>query len=120
MPFKPGESGNPNGRRPMPKEIREIKRALSEDFILSVNKFFNMNQAELKEVLNNPDSSLLDLSIAQILVKGVKGGDQRRMQFFLEYLVQKIPIKHEVEGSGMQAAQVVLNLQSNGRETKQD
>lgn len=104
--WKPGESGNPNGRPPLPPEIREARKLTTAEFIRVANKLLDMTKAEVVALQKAPDSSIMESILASILVKGFNEGDASRLTFFLDRLLGKV--KDRVELSGDNEKPVVI------------
>ena len=74
IPLKKGQTANPNGRpRKMVTALKEIgyKRSEINDTIQSM---LALTQAELKEVYDNPNATILERTIANALNKGLVKG----------------------------------------------
>ena len=115
--WKPGQSGNPKGRMPIPEDLRQIQKFSRTVIELILNKYMQTPTIELKRMLDNPDKiPAMELMVIQVLVKGIEKGDERRLGFLFDRVIGKPKevIKHETDGS-TSAASVII-LPSNGRE----
>lgn len=88
-PFKPGQSGNPSGK---PKQL------LTQDKVSSVmGKFADMTRDELQKVIQNPRSTMLEITVASILAQAAKSGDATRLSFLLDRSIGRVKETHSVE-----------------------
>lgn len=78
-----GVSGNPLGK---PKQL------LTKDKVKSVlGKFCDMSIAELQAVANNPNAKMLEVMVANIMIKAAETGDYSRLDFILNRSIGKVP-----------------------------
>jgi len=80
--YKPGQSGNPGGR---PKDAIDRKKV---DAIM--NKFSHLSRAQLEAKVNSPETTMLELMIASVMVRAVKDGDASRLNFLLDRSIGKV------------------------------
>jgi hypothetical protein len=74
--YQKGESGNRSGR---PKEL------LTKDRVSKIiSEFSSMNPEEIRAVAENPESTMIELMIASIVMQVVKSGDVGRLNFLFE------------------------------------
>lgn len=90
--FKPGQSGNPSGR---PKNPPELKDCTPLDIKLLIWKLWKLKRDELHAFIQDPNTTAGQLHVAAVLAKGIKEGDQQRLDYLLNRLVGKV--KEEVE-----------------------
>lgn len=95
--FEPGKPGGP-GRPPDSPQMKEFKKLTKVEFINVVNKYLGMTKEEIKQIQVDPNSTMLELLVASIIVKGFNQGDASRLQFFLDRTIG--PIKTKIEHSG--------------------
>ncbi len=98
MPFEPGKSGNPNGRPPMPKDVKEARQLTQRELEISLQKYLLMTPEQLKKAKQDPETTMIDHLIISVMTHGVNKGDQNRVDFLMNRLVGKI--KQQVEMSG--------------------
>ena len=108
--FVKGQSGNLNGQPKIPKEVKEIRRLTTADYVLTVNKFLYADISEIKSYMNNPKATALELMVAKVVVKSIESGDQTRLQFLLDRLIG--PVKQKVEHTGENGSAISLQHQS--------
>lgn len=73
-PFKPGESGNPNGRpRKYVSLLKEQGYKLSE-VNDAIQALMSMDLDELKSVAQNPKATVLEVTIAMAIKKSIDRG----------------------------------------------
>lgn len=51
--FKPGQSGNPGGRKPLPDDIKQLKQMRTEEFQRALYTYMGMTVEELKDKAGN-------------------------------------------------------------------
>lgn len=94
-PFKKGQSGNPSGRAATPPDILRARSLNRIEFQRLLNEYLTLTKGELGERLKDPDTSMLELAVGNIVYKAAKDGDQQRLTFVVEHLLGKM--KEEVE-----------------------
>jgi hypothetical protein len=95
--WKPGQSGNPSGRPPLPPELRDIVALSGQEVRRVIARYARMNRAELQEAIQKPEIPVLDLYIASILAQGIKLGDFARLAFLLDRTVGRAPTEDPAE-----------------------
>ncbi len=80
--WKPGQSGNPNGRPKIPEALRD-KKITTEEAKLRIAALFRLNTASLDKLLKDPSSEAFDLAAAAILARGIKEADPSRIEYLL-------------------------------------
>lgn len=96
--FKPGESGNPNGRPPLPPDIKEARALNKVELDRVLNRFAYMPPDQIEEVLKHPETTSLETAVGKILLEAGKHGDDRRLDFIITRLVGNVPKVHEHSG----------------------
>lgn len=82
--FKPGAEwrGNAGGK---PKQL------LTKDKVKGlVDRFYHMSREDLKKVASNPKSTVIELTIASIMVKCIEAGDFSRFDGMLSRAIGKV------------------------------
>jgi len=92
-PYPKGVSGNPKGK---PKAL------LTKDTVERIHQqMAQKTRAQLQAVIDNKDSTMLEITVASILIKAAQQGDANRLEQVLERAVGKVVTvtesKHEVE-----------------------
>lgn len=98
--FKKGVSGNPAGRPKLPDSIFRLKNMSKHELIENMANCVMMTQAQLQEILVNPNASVGQAIMAAVMGKAITDGCPVRAQFVLNYLVGK-PINYEPDPSEM-------------------
>lgn len=91
--WKPGTSGNPNGR---PKgTTNPIQRALKELTIDTYREVIEMvltgNLDALKEIAESKTAAAIQVGLARAFIKAIKEGDHEVMERMAERIIGKIP-----------------------------
>lgn len=94
--FKPGQSGNPAGRTPLPEDLKSVKILTNTNLRARVQRLLDLPTDDLVAYAEDPKLTALDAMIASIVVKAVVNGDQQRLDFILNRLVGKVQDKVEV------------------------
>ena len=104
-PFKPGESGNPNGRpRKFVSELRSQGYKLSEinDTLMVL---LSMNIEELKAVYDNPKATVLEKAVANAIKKSIEKGSLFNIETIITRAMGKPREQQEI--TGMQTIRVI-------------
>ena len=96
-PWQPGQSGNPNGRPPLPPEIRAIKSWNQTAFQTALNTVISSTEPQLNELLCNEDTPSLVKAIASIMMMAIEEGDHSRFESILARRFGKVVDKVEVK-----------------------
>lgn len=96
--FKPGQSGNPNGRPPLPADLREARALNKVELERVLNKFLFLSQDEIKAMAKNPEAPALEVAVAKVVEMAITHGDDRRLDFLITRLVGNVPKVHEHSG----------------------
>ena len=99
-PFSPGQSGNPNGRPPIPVDVKEFQKTNNYEVGRILNECIFLPLEELKKRSLNKKNSALENLIVSVLLKAIKTGDVRTLNFFLDRLVGKVKEESEKPESG--------------------
>lgn len=94
--YKKGVSGNPNGRPRMPQDLRNVKKLKEDEFKAIVSLYAHMTKNELLDVIQDPATPVLHLSVCSILSKVVKEGDHARLDFLLNRTIGKVKETKEI------------------------
>lgn len=87
--WKPGASANPSGR---PKG--GLSRVEAET---TIGRLFKMTRQELQDVVQDPKSSMLIITLASIMAKAAKDGDAARLEFLLNRSIGRVKDMLEIE-----------------------
>ncbi|MDR1952374.1 MAG: DUF5681 domain-containing protein [Elusimicrobiota bacterium] len=87
--WKPGQSGNPNGRPKISKEYRQFKNMTAEKYKEIIENYFFVNKPALEKYLtdNVAQLSILELWLANAIVKGINDGDARTLETLMARVV---------------------------------
>ena len=100
MTFKPGQSGNPSGRPPVPPDIREARIMNKQDFARLLNQMMKLSIPEVTEIRASEDAPTSEVMVAQIVLAAAAEGDPKRADFILDRWIGKV--KDEVEVTAIQ------------------
>lgn len=94
-PWKPGESGNPDGRPPVPEEIKKI-RNLTKNEIKEVGSILlKGREDELVLLVKDPETPVLRKWMANVALKALERGDMMTLNALLDRLVGRV--KEEID-----------------------
>lgn len=89
--FKPGQSGNPNGRPQVPIDIKHSRAANKIEFEAILNKYVRLNTDEINAAMRDNKKPMLEMVVAKVLAKAFNEGDTRRLEFILDRLIGTAP-----------------------------
>lgn len=104
--WKPGQSGNPAGRKKLPPEIREARKLCQESMLLAFNRLIFCNKETLQSIIRDPNTTSLDLLMATVIAKGISNGDHMRLNFIFDRIIGKVPdsVKVSADEAGFKIA----------------
>jgi hypothetical protein len=123
-PFKPGQSGNPKGKKPTPQDLKDARKLNTVSVARILNKFSNMPVSEIKAELERADCPTLEFMIGKVMVECLKAGDYQRLNFILDRMIGKVTEKMEVKTPrptvikliGDEAEAIVLGTEQKGED----
>lgn len=93
-PFQKGVAANPAGRTPLPKDLKAAIKTVSRltPALVSalITKYCYKTRDEIKEILSDPTTSAIDLTICTVLSKAMNNGDHQRLEFLLNRTIGKV------------------------------
>lgn len=88
-PFPPGVSGNPNGKLPMPAEVKEAKVFTASEIACGFAVVCSLTMTEIDALLERSDAKAIDQALARIMKNAVERGDPYHLDFFLKWMIGK-------------------------------
>lgn len=113
--FRPGVSGNPNGRPKMPPEIREAWRLTQQEFVAAACKLLDMTPAEIEGLATNPNSRAIELLLGSIISRGVREGDPKFIAFLTDRLLGRPAGAEDHPGRGATLEELVGSSNSSAK-----
>lgn len=106
MRFKPGQSGNPNGRPPVPAEIKEARKMTRAEVEEILNRYLQMDLGELNRKLLKMQADvqaqrdtgipMIEAMILTLTNKALVEGDHVRLDFLLDRIIGPVEKKISV------------------------
>jgi hypothetical protein len=97
--WKKGESGNPNGRPPLPPEVKAI-RALTHQEIKELGEvILGCNRDDLELIVKNHEATVLRRWIAKVALNGLDHGNMMTLNALLDRIVGSTPKELKVTGN---------------------
>lgn len=95
--WKKGQSGNPKGRPPVKRELKNLKEQLKDDLEKYINELMKMELSQLKAIVEDKTGQYTSFKqiLASILYRAGSKGDPMRMDAILNRVIGKV--KDEVE-----------------------
>lgn len=87
------KAGVGHGRPSLPNDLKEARKANSQDVERIINKFLGWAVSDLAEYCKDPHNPVLECLIASILAKAIHQGDPMRLGFILDRLGIKAPVQ---------------------------
>jgi hypothetical protein len=89
--FKKGETGNPHGRPPISPVQRALKNLTIDTYREVIELVLKGNLKELKAMIEDPNTSAVQVGVATAFMTAIKKGDYSVMERIAERIVGKIP-----------------------------
>lgn len=92
-------TGAPKGNTyaALPKDIKESRQITRVEFERIVNKYFYCTLPELEKAKKDPKTTVLEMMVLSIIIKGIKEGDQKRMDYLLSRTIGVIVRPYEFD-----------------------
>lgn len=87
--FKPGQTGNPNGRPPVPLDLKEARSVNKMEFDRVLNKYMYLAVPDIDTAMKSRELPMIEMIVAKIVAKAFNEGDQRRLEFIIDRLIGK-------------------------------
>jgi len=100
--FKPGQSGNPEGRRPNPI-ARALKELTVDTYRKVIETVLSGNIDALRAMIQDPNTSALQVGVATAFLKALQAGDYATIERIAERIVGKIPDELNVNSKNLNA-----------------
>lgn len=110
MVFKPGQSGNPSGRPPVPEDVRHARLMNKNDFARLLNQMMKLSIPEITEISASEDAPVSEVMAAQIILAAAAEGDPKRADFILDRWIGKV--KDEIEVTAIQPTVITYGTES--------
>lgn len=94
--FKKGQSGNPNGAQRHSPEFKRMRRLVEAELVDLGSLILNGDMTELRQIVNDPNASVLTRMLASVVHKGINKGNMDSLDKLLTRIVGKP--KEQVEG----------------------
>lgn len=101
--FKPGVSGNPKGRPPLNPIQRALKNLTIASYREVIEAVCTGNLDNLKDMMENPKTSALQVGVARAFMKAIQAGDYSVIERIAERIVGKIPDELNVTSTNRNA-----------------
>lgn len=116
--WKPGQSGNPGGKKPIPPEIKAFRQTTYNDFIAKLQEFGFKSVEEIQEYARRTDITMFE-SIFSNMLLAAKGHDAdalKAKQMLFDRLWGKVPDQLKLDQNNTTAPQIIISLPDNGRD----
>jgi hypothetical protein len=87
--WKPGETGNPNGRTPLVRELDAIRGKTRRESMLAIARTMLYTRDQMKAVAADPSATMVELMVASVMKKAIDTGCPQRAAFLLAYILGK-------------------------------
>ncbi len=106
-PFKPGQSGNPNGRPRLSVEQREFRNAAKAEMIDEFKYLWSLTVSDLDEIANDELTPVVRLFMAKALLKAAATGDMIHIDKILDRTIGKVKDEIDLNTKGSFHLQLV-------------
>lgn len=95
--WKPGQSGNPNGRPTVPEPIKAMAKLNKVKIAEIFTKYFYCSLADLQKILGKKEAPAIEMMIISTIVHAFKTGDYKRLNFLLDRTIGPVPREFDVK-----------------------
>lgn len=82
--FRKGQSGNPDGRPPLPPEIRALRKSMGDDLIDHLAVALYLSPHQITEKLKSKQISAIEALTLRFVQKAIASGDLRYLVTLLD------------------------------------
>lgn len=100
--FKPGQSGNPNGRPPLPPDLKGARQLNKIELERMLNECIYLSASEIKSQLQDPTTPAIRLIVLKIVGEAISKGDEKRLNFLLDRLIGAVKKEIDLGGEGIE------------------
>lgn len=97
--FQKGQSGNPLGRTPLSKEVREANKITKSMILDILGQYLTIRMDKLEEIIADPQATVIHRAVATISKIMIETGDHQKMNWFMDRLIGKVTDKIEHSGA---------------------
>lgn len=97
--FKPGQSGNPNGRPPLPEDVRLVRKMNQAEFDSTIAHMVTLPASRVKEIADSLETPALERALAKTLYLAGRSGDQKRLEVILNRMHGRPQVLKPVDAS---------------------
>jgi len=112
--FKPGQSGNPAGRKKMPGDLKTAKIINQIEVARVMNNYLYKSKEILEAKLNEKDLPMLERYVIKVMLNGAEKADHQRLGFIFDRTIGSVPQKTEVS---FHEAMLAIKIQIQSTET---
>ncbi len=69
------------------------------EFIRLANKLIHLTVPELQQIQRDPETTALEQMLIAVIIKATNQGDDKRLTFYLDRLLGKVPDKIDLTGN---------------------
>lgn len=104
--FKPGESGNPNGRPPEDISTKILTRYTRAVVSETLNKVLELTEKEAEDLLLDPEGTLFEKAVVKVVLVARRDGDFTQLEKILDRCIGRVPQK--IEGDSENPIGIIL------------
>lgn len=97
--WKKGQSGNPGGKPPIPQDVKDAKKLTDTEFHRVCSKLLFNTVSNLKKVVENDQTQVLEALVARILHRGITQASKDELNYFVERFLGKVAESHNFTGN---------------------
>lgn len=96
--FKPGQSGNPEGQKPLPEDIKKARKMNKVEMARILNKYSFLPLEEIKRIASDPATPAIEVAVIKMLGEAIRKGDEKKIGFIFDRLVGPVKTRVSVDG----------------------